>query len=54
MVLKGLSASTTKFARFYVRTTIDPGFEKADDISGLLTASTPAVAYSITETDFEE
>jgi len=51
VIIKGLSASTTKFARFYVRTTINPGFEKADDISGLLTASTPAVAFSITETD---
>ena len=52
VILKSLSASTTKHARFYVRTTIDTGFKKADVISDLLTATTPAVAFSITETDF--
>ena len=51
--INGLSAGTTKFARFYVRTNIDLGFDKADVLSELMSGTTPAIPFSITETNFE-
>ena len=51
--IRSLNASTTKFARFYVRTNTDSGFDKADVVSELLSGTTPGVAYSTSQTTFK-
>lgn len=53
VVIDGLSANTTKFARFYVRTNTDLGFDKSDVLSELLNGTTPAVAFSTSQTIFK-